>query len=399
GLCLCASDTRHAFAGAVVRVLFRAEYRRADFVRLGGGRNFHGHLCQRLPWRDLARVYSVRRQDAMGSGRVPGAYARPAPEAGHTAASAAYCNAADRRLHGANRQEHLAGLHRGIRRIGARGAVDQQLHFPALPDLPFDRRHLLRNVLSALRMEPQVGRATAIQDAPTAEHMKGNEMSIVVELDNVHKSFGANAVLKGVSFAVPKGQVVAIIGQSGSGKSTALRCIDRLEIIDDGQIKVCGHQVHGADVDLRALRTDVGIVFQSYNLFPHLTVEQNVMLAPRAVKKKSKADAAEISNRVLRQVGLLEKAHAYPEQLSGGQQQRVAIARSLAMEPKVMLFDEVTSALDPKLTGEVLRVIESLAADGMTMVLVTHEMEFAARAADVVICRHQGRVWETGPGD
>ncbi|HWK72277.1 MAG TPA: amino acid ABC transporter ATP-binding protein [Burkholderiaceae bacterium] len=223
-------------------------------------------------------------------------------------------------------------------------------------------------------------------------------MSIVVELDNVHKSFGTNTVLKGVSFAVPKGQVVAIIGQSGSGKSTALRCIDRLEIIDDGQIHVCGHQVHGADVDLRALRTDVGIVFQSYNLFPHLTVEQNVMLAPRAVKKRTKAEAAEISNRVLRQVGLLEKAQSYPEQLSGGQQQRVAIARSLAMEPKVMLFDEVTSALDPKLTGEVLRVIEALAADGMTMVLVTHEMEFAAKVADIVIFMHQGKVWETGPG-
>lgn len=224
-------------------------------------------------------------------------------------------------------------------------------------------------------------------------------MSIVVELKDVHKSFGSNEVLKGVSFAVAKGQVVAIIGQSGSGKSTALRCIDRLEIIDQGQIDVCGHRVHDESIDLRTLRTDVGIVFQSYNLFPHLTVAQNVMLAPRAVKKKTKEEALAISNRSLQQVGLLEKAEAYPEQLSGGQQQRVAIARSLAMEPKVMLFDEVTSALDPQLTGEVLRVIEQLAAEGMTMVLVTHEMEFAAKVADTIIFMHKGKVWETGDGD
>lgn len=224
-------------------------------------------------------------------------------------------------------------------------------------------------------------------------------MSIVVELKDVHKCFGTNPVLKGVSFAVTKGQVVAIIGQSGSGKSTALRCIDRLEVIDKGEIEVCGHRVHDEGVALRNLRTDVGIVFQSYNLFPHLTVEKNVMLAPRAVKKISKEEAQEISNRTLRQVGLLEKASAYPEQLSGGQQQRVAIARSLAMEPKVMLFDEVTSALDPQLTGEVLRVIEQLAADGMTMILVTHEMEFAAKVANTIIYMHQGKVWETGNGD
>ncbi|MCC2597091.1 amino acid ABC transporter ATP-binding protein [Pusillimonas sp. MFBS29] len=223
-------------------------------------------------------------------------------------------------------------------------------------------------------------------------------MSIVVELKDVHKSFGANQVLKGVSFAVAKGQVVAIIGQSGSGKSTALRCIDHLEVIDQGQINVCGHRVHDENINLRALRTDVGIVFQSYNLFPHLTVAENVMLAPRAVKKKTREEALAIGNRTLKQVGLLEKADAYPEQLSGGQQQRVAIARSLAMEPKVMLFDEVTSALDPQLTGEVLRVIEQLAAEGMTMVLVTHEMEFAAKVADTIIYMHQGKVWETGSG-
>ena len=224
-------------------------------------------------------------------------------------------------------------------------------------------------------------------------------MSIVVELKDVHKSFGANQVLKGVSFAVNKGQVVAIIGQSGSGKSTALRCMDRLEVIDSGEIDVCGHKLHDPNIDLRTLRTDVGIVFQSYNLFPHLTVEQNVMLAPRAVRKKTKEEAQAISNHTLKQVGLLDKASFYPEQLSGGQQQRVAIARSLAMEPKVMLFDEVTSALDPQLTGEVLRVIEQLASEGMTMVLVTHEMEFASRVADTIIYMYQGKVWETGNGE
>jgi polar amino acid transport system ATP-binding protein len=223
-------------------------------------------------------------------------------------------------------------------------------------------------------------------------------MTPVVELKDVHKRFGANQVLKGVSFAIPKGQVTAIIGKSGSGKSTALRCINRLEVIDDGSIQVCGHAVHDGGIDLRRLRMDVGIVFQSYNLFPHLTVEQNITLAPKAVKGLSAADARAIAERTLRQVGLAEKAQAYPEQLSGGQQQRVAIARSLAMEPQVMLFDEVTSALDPQLTGEVLRVIEQLAEGGMTMVLVTHEMEFAARVADSIIYMHEGKVWETGPG-
>ncbi len=224
-------------------------------------------------------------------------------------------------------------------------------------------------------------------------------MSNVVELKDVHKRFGSNAVLKGVSFSIARGQVTAIIGRSGSGKSTALRCMDRLEVIDSGTIDVCGHALHDPNIDLRRLRTDVGIVFQSYNLFPHLTVEENVTLAPIVVKKMRRADAQAIAQRTLKQVGLEAKAQAYPEQLSGGQQQRVAIARSLAMEPQVMLFDEVTSALDPQLTGEVLRVIEKLAADGMTMVLVTHEMEFAAKVADNIIFMHEGRVWETGSGD
>jgi polar amino acid transport system ATP-binding protein len=219
----------------------------------------------------------------------------------------------------------------------------------------------------------------------------------IVSLRDVRKSFGALQVLDGVSFAVERREVLAIIGRSGSGKSTALRCIDRFEKIDSGQIVVCGHRVDRPDVDLRALRQDVGIVFQSYNLFPHLTIEQNITLAPRSVKGMAAAQARELAGKVLAQVGLEEKLHAYPEQLSGGQQQRAAIARSLAMQPKVMLFDEVTSALDPQLTGEVLKVIEQLAADGMTMVMVTHEMGFAKSIADRIVFMHRGKVHETGP--
>lgn len=219
----------------------------------------------------------------------------------------------------------------------------------------------------------------------------------IVSLRDVQKSFGSLRVLDGVSFAVDRGEVLALIGRSGSGKSTALRCIDRFEKVDGGQIVVCGHRVDRPDVDLRALRQDVGIVFQSYNLFPHLTIEQNITLAPCAVKGMATGEAKDLARKVLAQVGLEEKLHAYPEQLSGGQQQRAAIARSLAMQPKVMLFDEVTSALDPELTGEVLKVIEQLAADGMTMVMVTHEMGFAKGIADRIVFMHRGKVHETGP--
>jgi polar amino acid transport system ATP-binding protein len=219
----------------------------------------------------------------------------------------------------------------------------------------------------------------------------------VVSLKNVHKSFGTLKVLDGVSFEVDRGEVLVIIGRSGSGKSTALRCIDRFEKTDQGEIVVCGHHVSDPKLDLRALRQDVGIVFQSYNLFPHLTIEENIILAPCSVKGISKAQAKEQARKVLAQVGLEDKLHQYPEQLSGGQQQRAAIARSLAMQPKVMLFDEVTSALDPELTGEVLKVIEALAADGMTMVMVTHEMGFARGIANRVVFMHRGKVHETGP--
>ncbi|MFD2239351.1 amino acid ABC transporter ATP-binding protein [Aureimonas populi] len=218
----------------------------------------------------------------------------------------------------------------------------------------------------------------------------------IVVLKDVKKSFGSLQVLHGVSFSVEKGEVLALIGASGSGKSTALRCIDRLETVNSGEIEVCGHKVHDPDLDLRKLRLDVGIVFQSYNLFPHLTIRENVTLAPRSVKKLGRKEANDIAMACLNKVGLGEKADNYPEQLSGGQQQRAAIARSLAMEPKVMLFDEVTSALDPKLTGEVLKVIEALAASGMTMIMVTHEMGFARRVADRVVFMHQGLVHESG---
>ncbi|WP_288193248.1 amino acid ABC transporter ATP-binding protein [uncultured Phyllobacterium sp.] len=224
-------------------------------------------------------------------------------------------------------------------------------------------------------------------------------MSAAVKLHEVIKRFGSVEVLKGVSFDVAPGEVVALIGQSGSGKSTALRCINRLESIQGGTIEVCGHRVESPELNIRALRQDVGMVFQSYNLFPHMNVAENIMLALRRVKNIGRAEAFETAKSVLAKVGLIEKIEAYPEQLSGGQQQRVAIARSLAMQPKVMLFDEVTSALDPQLTGEVLRVMEDLAKGGMTMIVVTHEMAFARKVANRVIYMNTGRVWETGTGD
>lgn len=232
--------------------------------------------------------------------------------------------------------------------------------------------------------------------APTASNNQGAEP--LVRFRGVCKSFGALEVLRGIDLDVMPGQVVALIGRSGSGKSTALRCINALEPISAGELRVCGHDLHVGKPNLRVLRQEVGIVFQSYNLFPHLTAAENIALAPRKVKKMSKDAARELAKEVLDQVGLGDRMDSYPEQLSGGQQQRVAIARSLAMRPKLMLFDEVTSALDPELTGEVLRVIGQLAASGMTMVLVTHEMAFARQVADNVVYMHEGRVHESGPG-
>jgi len=217
-----------------------------------------------------------------------------------------------------------------------------------------------------------------------------------VLIDDVHKSFGKLEVLKGVSLSVEPGQVIALIGRSGSGKSTLLRCINGLEAINAGRIEVAGHVVDQDPKKLRELRKDVGIVFQSYNLFPHLTVGQNIMLSPRITQNVPTAQAESLAREVLAQVGLSEKFDSYPDNLSGGQQQRVAIARSLAMRPKVMLFDEVTSALDPELTGEVLLVMEKLAEAGMTMLLVTHEMAFARNVASTTVFMHQGKIWESG---
>ena len=218
----------------------------------------------------------------------------------------------------------------------------------------------------------------------------------IVTVDNVRKRFGDNEVLKGVSMQVETGQVVALLGRSGSGKSTLLRCLNGLEVIDEGRIEVAGHAMDYEPSRLRELRKDVGIVFQSYNLFPHLSVAENIMLAPGLVKGMDKTNGRALAAKVLDRIGLLDKLDAYPDSLSGGQQQRVAIARALAMEPRVMLFDEVTSALDPELTEEVLAVIEQLARDGMTMLLVTHEMNFARRVADTIVFMHEGRIWETG---
>ena len=220
---------------------------------------------------------------------------------------------------------------------------------------------------------------------------------LVVSVEDVRKSYGPLEVLKGVSLSVQRGGVVALIGRSGSGKSTLLRCLNGLEAIQSGRISIAGHVLAQDGRNLRDVRQDVGIVFQSYNLFPHLTAGGNVMLAPRIVKKVARGEARALAERVLAQVGLADKFDAYPDTLSGGQQQRVAIARSLAMQPKVMLFDEVTSALDPELTGEVLQVMEGLAADGMTMILVTHEMAFARNVAQEVVLMHAGRIWEQGP--
>ncbi|RYB05680.1 amino acid ABC transporter ATP-binding protein [Lichenibacterium ramalinae] len=218
-----------------------------------------------------------------------------------------------------------------------------------------------------------------------------------VVVDGVHKSFGVVEVLKGITMSVERGEVTALIGRSGSGKSTLLRCMNGLESIQKGAITIAGHAVTADKAKLRRLRTDVGIVFQSYNLFPHLSVADNITLAPRIVKKMGRGEARTVAEEVLALVGLSDKFGAYPDQLSGGQQQRVAIARSLAMRPKVMLFDEVTSALDPELTGEVLAVMERLARDGMTMLLVTHEMGFARRVASTTVFMHRGRIHESGP--
>ena len=221
-----------------------------------------------------------------------------------------------------------------------------------------------------------------------------------VRVRGLVKRFGDLEVLKGIDLDVAKGEVVSIIGKSGSGKSTLLRCINGLERFDAGRIDACGGALDADDATaLRALRQRVGMLLQSFNLFPHLSVGNNVMLAPTPVQKRSPSEAAAEARRLLGRVGLAEKFDARPDQLSGGQQQRVAIARALAMQPQVLLCDEITSALDPELVGEVLRVVESLAVEGMTLMMVTHEMAFARKVSDRVVFMHAGRIHETGPPD
>jgi polar amino acid transport system ATP-binding protein len=220
----------------------------------------------------------------------------------------------------------------------------------------------------------------------------------IVEITGLRKRFGTNEVLKGIDLSVKRGEVIAIIGKSGSGKSTLLRCVNGLEEFNEGALTVDGQALlHGNTSAMRALRQHVGMIFQSFNLFPHLSVGRNVMLAPTLVKKRSAAESADQARKLLQRVGLAEKFDAQPDQLSGGQQQRVAIARALAMEPSVLLCDEITSALDPELVGEVLRVVESLAVEGMTLLMVTHEMSFARKVSDRVVFMHAGRIHEMGP--
>jgi polar amino acid transport system ATP-binding protein len=218
----------------------------------------------------------------------------------------------------------------------------------------------------------------------------------LIEVTEVRKSFGANEVLKGINIDVAPGEVIAIIGKSGSGKSTLLRCINGLETIDDGSISVAGAQLLPDDVHLKALRLKVGMIFQQFNLFPHLTAGRNVMLSQMVVKKTPKAQAEAMARKMLDRVGLAQKFDAYPDELSGGQQQRVAIARALAMQPMALLCDEITSALDPELVAEVLAVVRELASEGMTLIMVTHEMKFARDVCSRVVFMHQGRVHEIG---
>jgi polar amino acid transport system ATP-binding protein len=222
-------------------------------------------------------------------------------------------------------------------------------------------------------------------------------VSAFLELRDVHKRFGNVDVLRGIDLEVDEHQVVCLIGPSGCGKSTMLRCINALEVIDAGEIHIDGERVSGRGVNLNALRADVGIVFQSFNLFPHMSVRENVSLAPRKVLKLSKQEADDRTDTLLARIGLFEKRDDFPDRLSGGQQQRVAIVRALAMQPRVLLLDEVTSALDPELVSEVLMLVSGLAREGMTMLIATHEMGFARQVSSKVAFLFGGRIEEEGP--
>lgn len=227
--------------------------------------------------------------------------------------------------------------------------------------------------------------------------MLEGERRKMIKLKNLRKSFGDLEVLKDISLEIQKSEVVVLIGASGSGKSTLLRCLNFLEINNGGQIEINGKLIDAGKENLNKVRENMGMVFQHFNLFPHLSILQNVIEAPVHVKKQSKEEATQKAKELLQKVGLADKANFYPDQLSGGQKQRVAIARALAMEPEVMLFDEPTSALDPELVGEVLETMKNLAREGMTMVIVTHEMGFAREVADRVIMLADGKIIEEGP--
>jgi polar amino acid transport system ATP-binding protein len=222
-------------------------------------------------------------------------------------------------------------------------------------------------------------------------------MKSVLQLENIHKSFGDTAVLRGISLEVAHGEVVALIGASGSGKSTLLRCVNLLEQIDDGQMWLSGDDISDPRVNPDTIRARIGVVFQQFNLFPHLSVEKNITLSLTHVFGMSKVDATARAVELLEKVGLAEKAHWYPDRLSGGQQQRVALARAIASQPEVLLLDEITSALDPELVGEVLELVRSLKDDGTTIVMATHEMAFARDVADRVFFLDQGVIAESGP--
>ncbi|WP_109447965.1 ATP-binding cassette domain-containing protein [Azospirillum sp. TSH64] len=252
--------------------------------------------------------------------------------------------------------------------------------------------------------------ASVDRDGPAHRHPPSNPAATVaVQADGIHKRFGSLEVLKGVSLTAREGDVVTLIGSSGSGKSTLLRCINMLEVPDEGRVTICGETIAMKTARGRTLpansrqvdriRTSLGMVFQSFNLWSHMTILENVIEAPVHVLGVPKGEAIDLARSLLDKVGILGKADCYPIQLSGGQQQRAAIARALAMQPKVMLFDEPTSALDPELVGEVLRVIRQLADEGRTMILVTHEMDFAREVSSKVVFLHQGRIEEEGAPD
>lgn len=241
--------------------------------------------------------------------------------------------------------------------------------------------------------------ATVAQDAPAQAVAGDASGETVIEVTDLRKAFGKNEVLKGMNLNVKRGEVISMIGPSGSGKSTFLRCLNRLEEITGGTVKVLGQDITNPKVNINKVRQNIGMVFQHFNLFPNMTVEENVMLAPVELGRYNKQEARKKAAALLERVGLADKAKARPQQLSGGQKQRVAIARALAMEPQIMLFDEATSALDPEMVGEVLQVIRDLAQEGMTMILVTHEMGFAREVADRVVFMADGVVVETDAPD